>query len=98
MAMMRSEAIKLMSWVWFFLCLLVLVGMNSRNYVEAVNPNYRDALAKSILFFQGQRSGRLPRDQQITWRSNSGLYDGRVAHVRIYAHTHNIVSLFYSSF
>ncbi|GAA0156255.1 hypothetical protein Leryth_016576 [Lithospermum erythrorhizon] len=43
--------------------------------------NYRDALAKSIVFFQGQRSGRLPHDQQLTWRSNSGLYDGNTAHV-----------------
>ncbi|XP_042493405.1 endoglucanase 9-like [Macadamia integrifolia] len=45
------------------------------------NPNYRDALAKSILFFEGQRSGRLPRDQEITWRSSSGLSDGLLAHV-----------------
>ncbi|KAA8528040.1 hypothetical protein F0562_035091 [Nyssa sinensis] len=45
------------------------------------NPNYRDALAKSILFFQGQRSGRLPTSQQITWRSNSGLSDGSLANV-----------------
>ncbi|KAH9725657.1 Endoglucanase 9 [Citrus sinensis] len=45
------------------------------------NPNYREALAKSLLFFQGQRSGRLPKDQQITWRSNSGLSDGLFAHV-----------------
>ncbi|CAA0837696.1 Endoglucanase 9 [Striga hermonthica] len=42
--------------------------------------NYRDALAKSILFFQGQRSGRLP-PQEITWRANSGLSDGRSAGV-----------------
>ncbi|XP_061354155.1 endoglucanase 9-like [Gastrolobium bilobum] len=45
------------------------------------NPNYKEALAKSLLFFQGQRSGRLPRDQQITWRSNSGLSDGSSANV-----------------
>ncbi|KAG5033538.1 hypothetical protein JHK85_017520 [Glycine max] len=45
------------------------------------NPNYREALAKSLLFFQGQRSGRLPSDQQIKWRSNSGLFDGRLANV-----------------
>ncbi|XP_031113750.1 endoglucanase 3-like [Ipomoea triloba] len=44
-------------------------------------PNYRDALAKSILFFEGQRSGRIPRGQQITWRGNSGLSDGSLAHV-----------------
>ncbi|KAL0326442.1 UNVERIFIED_CONTAM: Endoglucanase 9 [Sesamum radiatum] len=47
------------------------------------NHNYRDALAKSILFFQGQRSGRLPppTSQQITWRANSGLLDGQLAGV-----------------
>ncbi|KAI3464260.1 hypothetical protein Pfo_020923 [Paulownia fortunei] len=47
------------------------------------NPNYRDALAKSILFFQGQRSGRLSPGtaQEITWRANSGLLDGRLAGV-----------------
>lgn len=45
------------------------------------NPNYGDALEKSILFFQGQRSGRLPPDQQIKWRSNSGLSDGSAANV-----------------
>ncbi|KGN52647.1 endoglucanase 9 [Cucumis sativus] len=44
-------------------------------------PNYRDALAKSILFFEGQRSGRIPANQRITWRSNSGLYDGELDHV-----------------
>lgn len=47
------------------------------------NPNYADALAKSLLFFQGQRSGRVPADQQLKWRSNSGLFDGRLANVTI---------------
>ncbi|KAK4483913.1 hypothetical protein RD792_011122 [Penstemon davidsonii] len=47
------------------------------------DQNYRDALAKSILFFQGQRSGRLPPfpAQEITWRANSGLSDGQLAGV-----------------
>ncbi|XP_064968014.1 endoglucanase 11-like isoform X1 [Musa acuminata AAA Group] len=45
------------------------------------HPNYADALRKSILFFEGQRSGRLPGDQRITWRSNSGLSDGSAANV-----------------
>ncbi|KAM3729354.1 hypothetical protein ACB098_12G005100 [Castanea mollissima] len=60
----------------FFLSSFV-IGLDT---VQA-NPNYRDALAKSLLFFQGQRSGRLPKTQQITWRSNSGLSDGVLAHV-----------------
>ncbi|XP_008795766.2 endoglucanase 3-like [Phoenix dactylifera] len=43
--------------------------------------NYRDALSKSILFFEGQRSGRLPPNQRMTWRRNSGLSDGSTMHV-----------------
>ncbi|KAG2697501.1 hypothetical protein I3760_07G109600 [Carya illinoinensis] len=43
--------------------------------------NYRDALTKSILFFEGQRSGKLPYNQRITWRGNSGLSDGSAMHV-----------------
>ncbi|CAN1824706.1 Endoglucanase 24 [Linum perenne] len=34
-------------------------------------------MSKSILFFQGQRSDTLPRDQRLDWRSDSGLSDGR---------------------
>ncbi|KAF6142184.1 hypothetical protein GIB67_037102 [Kingdonia uniflora] len=45
------------------------------------HPNYKDALAKSILFFQGQRSGKLPVNQEIAWRSDSGLTDGSEASV-----------------
>ncbi|MQL89801.1 hypothetical protein Taro_022374 [Colocasia esculenta] len=42
---------------------------------------YQDALSKSILFFQGQRSGRLPADQKIKWRSDSGISDGSTENV-----------------
>lgn len=38
--------------------------------------DYADALSKSILFFEGQRSGYLPPDQRLTWRDHSGLGDG----------------------
>ncbi|CAH8344339.1 unnamed protein product [Eruca vesicaria subsp. sativa] len=38
--------------------------------------DYSDALHKSILFFEGQRSGRLPRQQRMSWRGDSGLKDG----------------------
>ncbi|KAM1058207.1 hypothetical protein EV2_032305 [Malus domestica] len=43
--------------------------------------NYRDALTKSILFFEGQRSGKLPPNQRVSWRRDSGLSDGAAAHV-----------------
>ncbi|KAJ0910429.1 putative cellulase [Helianthus annuus] len=40
------------------------------------HPQLQDALTKSIMFFEGQRSGKLPPNQRITWRKNSGLSDG----------------------
>ncbi|KAK4406988.1 Endoglucanase 17 [Sesamum angolense] len=43
--------------------------------------NYRDALTKSIMFFEGQRSGKLPSNQRITWRKDSGLSDGSAMNV-----------------
>ncbi|KAG0485568.1 hypothetical protein HPP92_009647 [Vanilla planifolia] len=38
--------------------------------------DYSDALRKSILFFEGQRSGRLPHTQRLSWRGDSALNDG----------------------
>ncbi|XP_057977656.1 endoglucanase 11-like [Malania oleifera] len=38
--------------------------------------DYRDALAKSLLYFEAQRSGRLPHNQRVTWRHHSALTDG----------------------
>jgi endoglucanase len=43
--------------------------------------NYRDALSKSILFFEGQRSGKLPSTQRMKWRGDSGLSDGSAMNV-----------------
>lgn len=46
------------------------------------NPNgtgqfrYGEALQKSILFFEANRSGGLPNDKRIEWRSDSALSDG----------------------
>ncbi|KAG6607530.1 Endoglucanase 9, partial [Cucurbita argyrosperma subsp. sororia] len=64
-----------------FFFFILLLSSSFSFYTARANPNYRDALAKSLLFFQGQRSGRIPNGQQIAWRSNSGLYDGELAHV-----------------
>ncbi|KAB1220467.1 Endoglucanase 1 [Morella rubra] len=43
--------------------------------------DYSQALEKSILFFEGQRSGKLPSNQRLTWRADSGLSDGSSYHV-----------------
>ncbi|KAM0025887.1 putative cellulase [Helianthus debilis subsp. tardiflorus] len=43
--------------------------------------SYGEALSKSIMFFEGQRSGFLPKDQRLNWRGNSGLGDGSADNV-----------------
>lgn len=34
-------------------------------------------LYKSLLFYEAQRSGKLPNDKKIPWRGDSGLKDGQ---------------------
>lgn len=38
--------------------------------------NYDDALDKTLLFFEAQRSGKLPPTQRVKWRGDSGIHDG----------------------
>lgn len=38
--------------------------------------HYGEALSKSLLYFESQRSGRLPYNQRVIWRDHSGLNDG----------------------
>lgn len=47
------------------------------------SQDYSNALEKSILFFEGQRSGKLPSNQRLTWRGDSGQSDGSSYHVTI---------------
>ncbi|KAK4748670.1 hypothetical protein SAY87_015256 [Trapa incisa] len=59
--------------LFLFLCLAPLLA--------SAGHNYRQALTKSILFFEAQRSGYLPKNQRITWRADSGLNDGKASGV-----------------
>lgn len=43
--------------------------------------NYGEALSKGILFYEAQRSGFLPHNQRVNWRSHSGLNDGKTSGV-----------------
>lgn len=52
-------------------------------FLPTENYDYNDALAKAILFFEGQRSGKLPADQRVKWRGNSGLSDGKLENVKL---------------
>ncbi|KAL5571221.1 hypothetical protein UlMin_020818 [Ulmus minor] len=63
---------KLHHYKWnLFLLLLTLYKFPT---LEAFD--YADALTKSLLYFESQRSGRLPYNQRVTWRDHSGLTDG----------------------
>jgi len=65
--------------------ILWLVALMDWSYVHG-QFNYSDALSKSLLFLEAQRSGQLPRNQRIKWRGNSGLTDGRLQNVRKLIH------------
>ncbi|KAG6746363.1 hypothetical protein POTOM_050903 [Populus tomentosa] len=54
--------------------LMLLVGVTV--VTAAMSHDYGDALTKSILFFEGQRSGKLPSNQRMNWRKDSALRDG----------------------
>ncbi|CAL0330979.1 unnamed protein product [Lupinus luteus] len=41
--------------------------------------DYGQALSKSLLFFEAQRSGYLPSNQRVNWRAHSGLNDGKAS-------------------
>jgi endoglucanase len=43
--------------------------------------DYKGALQKSVLFFEAQRSGKLPSNQRVTWRGDSAVHDGSLANV-----------------
>ena len=52
--------------------------------------DYASALDKSILFFDVQRSGKLPSWQRVNWRANSALTDGKTSNVRIHVIVKNM--------
>lgn len=56
--------------------LLLLMAVAAPAARPAEGHDYGDALRKCILFFEGQRSGKLPPDQRLRWRGDSALRDG----------------------
>ena len=61
---------------------LVLAGDALQPALAAGGFNYHDALTKSIIFLEAQRSGKLPPNNRVKWRGDSGLEDGKLANVR----------------
>ncbi|XP_050459002.1 endoglucanase A-like [Cataglyphis hispanica] len=51
--------------------------MKNGNNMEAIDnwKNYSEVLNLSLLFYEAQRSGKLPKDNRIPWRGDSALND-----------------------
>ncbi|CAA6672899.1 unnamed protein product [Spirodela intermedia] len=72
------------------MCLTVwtsVAASGAQEVAEGFSPlqatGYADAIGKAILFFEGQRSGKLPSGQRVTWRGDSALSDGRLENVNL---------------
>ncbi|KAJ0029916.1 hypothetical protein Pint_13659 [Pistacia integerrima] len=64
----------IVAWLAIFQGLLIAVNAHD-------NFNYKDALTKSLIFLEAQRSGKLPPNNRLSWRGDSGLNDGKDVHV-----------------
>ncbi|KAF6162148.1 hypothetical protein GIB67_008277 [Kingdonia uniflora] len=77
--------------VWVLLIWWVILANNPMSFASndtdmlhlSAGLDYRDALGKAILFFEGQRSGQLPSNQRVKWRGDSALLDGKPDNVRL---------------
>ncbi|KAK8941650.1 Endoglucanase 8 [Platanthera guangdongensis] len=59
---------------WLALC-------NGFLMAAGANYDYKEALTKSLLFLEAQRSGKLPSMPRIPWRGDSALQDGKLANL-----------------
>ncbi|KAK7093973.1 endoglucanase E-4-like [Littorina saxatilis] len=57
--------------MWMLAAVAVFLSLTASHAAH----NYGDALGKSILFYDAQRSGKLPGNNPIKWRGDSGLHD-----------------------
>jgi len=46
--------------------------------------NYKEALTKSLIFLEAQRSGKLPPNNRVPWRGDSAVDDGKLANVCLF--------------
>ncbi|CAF2027328.1 hypothetical protein HID58_078067 [Brassica napus] len=63
--------------------LLVMLVVLIMAFQSLGTLDYGHALNKSILFFEGQRSGKLPVKQRVNWRADSALSDGSPDNVNL---------------
>jgi hypothetical protein len=64
--------------VLFFIVALAVTNSHApaQPLAKAAAFNYAEALQKSIFFYECQRGGKLPKNNRVSWRGDSGLQDG----------------------
>jgi mlo protein len=63
---------------------LIVKTVPRHKHNHAPPDNYTLALHKALMFFNAQRSGKLPKHNNVSWRGNSGLKDGKSEHETIF--------------
>jgi hypothetical protein len=56
-------------------CLMLAMVATLGLVVAASDYNYSRVLELSLLFYEAQRSGKLPADNRVSWRGDSALGD-----------------------
>ena len=72
----RRAAIGTVCGVALVLSLIAPIGPAREAKAAPSSYNYAEALQKAIYFYEAQRSGRLPANNRVEWRGDSGLNDG----------------------
>lgn len=67
----------------------LMASLNGLAATDSAGYSYQDAIGKAILFFEGQRSGKLPTNQRVKWRGDSALSDGQPENVFVIALNYN---------
>lgn len=65
----------IITFIWSFLIPGTFVDAGEEKTNNS-NYNYGEALQKAIMFYEFQRSGKLPEDKRDNWRADSGMNDG----------------------
>ncbi|QHO16727.1 hypothetical protein HN51_032406 [Arachis hypogaea] len=82
---MGSSTTTQRSHCWHYWGIIVawLTLLEMKMMVHYVNGelNYKEALTKSLIFLEAQRSGKLPSNNRVPWREDSALDDGKLANV-----------------
>ncbi len=60
----------------FLSVVFAILSFSGESYSQ--NLNYGEALQKSMFFYEAQRSGSLPSENRVSWRSNACEHDGSV--------------------